>query len=248
MEMELAGMVALVTGAARNIGREMVLGFSAAGASVVINAKTSKAEAERLAADVNDAGGSAIAILADVTDPADVDRMIAETIAAFGRLDILVNNAAVRDEAPFAELSVGAWHSVLSIVLDGAFNCTKAALPHLQASGHASIINMGGMTANVGAKNRAHVVAAKAGLAGLTRALAHEFGPDGITVNCVVPGLIDTKRAGPEPKHHAERSTLVGRRGTTDDVASMVRYLCGPHGRYITGQTIHLNGGLYMGG
>jgi 3-oxoacyl-[acyl-carrier protein] reductase len=248
MEAELDGAVALVTGGARNIGAEMVRAFAAAGAAVVVNAKTSATEAAALVAEVQAAGGRAKAILADVTDPAAVQGLIDETIAAFGRLDILVNNAAVRDEAPFAELTYENWRNVLGIVLDGAFLCAHAAMPHLIAGGRGAVINIGGLTAHTGARNRAHVVTAKAGLVGFTRALAHDVSPDGVTVNCVVPGLIETVRAGGEPAHHKGRTTLVGRYGRTDDIASAVLWLAGPGARYITGQTLHVNGGLYLGG
>jgi 3-oxoacyl-[acyl-carrier protein] reductase len=247
MEAELQGTVALVTGAARNIGRDIVRAFASAGAAVVINAKSSGAEAAALAAEIEASGGQALAILADVSDPAGVERLIAETIARFGRLDILVNNAALRDEAPFAEITLERWRAVMQVVLDGAFLCSQAAQPHLRAGGRGAIVNIGGLTGHTGARNRAHVITAKAGLAGLTRALAHDLSTDGITVNCVVPGLIATQREGAEPSHRAARVTLVGRQGAPDDVASAVRWLVGPGARYVTGQTLHINGGLYMG-
>ena len=246
MEAELAGSVVLVTGAARNIGAEIARTCAAAGAAVAVNAKSSGTEATALAAEIEANGGRAVAILADVADPADVARLIGETIGRFGRLDVLVNNAALRDEAPFAELTFERWQAVLRVVLDGAFLCSQAALPHLRASGRGTIVNIGGLTAHTGARNRAHVVSAKAGLAGLTRALAHDLAGDGVTVNCVVPGVIDTVRSGADPSHRAERVTLVGRKGTTGDVASAVRFLAGPGARYITGQTLHVNGGLYL--
>jgi 3-oxoacyl-[acyl-carrier protein] reductase len=247
MEAELQGAVALVTGAARNIGRDIVRAFANAGAAVVINAKSSGAAAAELAAEIESNGGRAMAILADVSDPADVERLIAETVARFGGLDILVNNAALRDESPFAELTLARWRAVMQVVLDGAFLCSQAALPHLRAGGRGAIVNIGGLTAHTGARNRAHVITAKAGLVGLTRALAHDLSNDGITVNCVVPGLIATQREGAEPSHRAARVTLVGRRGAPDDVASAVRWIAGPGARYITGQTLHINGGLYLG-
>jgi 3-oxoacyl-[acyl-carrier protein] reductase len=247
MDAELNGSVALVTGAARNIGREIALALAAAGAAVVVNAKTSGAEATAVAAEIEASGGAAVAILADVSDPADVKRLIAEAVARFGRLDVLVNNAALRDEAPFDELTFERWRTVLQTVLDGAFLCSQAAAPHLRASGRGAIINIGGLTAHTGAKNRAHVVTAKAGLVGLTRALAHDLSPEGVTANLVVPGLIDTVRTGPEPAHHKDRQTLVGRHGRSDDIASAVRFLAGPGARYITGQTLQVNGGLYLG-
>jgi 3-oxoacyl-[acyl-carrier protein] reductase len=247
MEAELQGAVALVTGAARNIGRDIVRAFVHAGAAVVVNARSSGAEAAELVAEIEADGGRAAVILADVSDPAGVEHLIAETVARFGRLDILVNNAALRDEVPFEELTLARWRAVMQVVLEGAFLCTQAALPHLRASGRGAIVNIGGLTAHTGARNRAHVIAAKAGLVGLTRALAHDFSNDGITVNCVVPGLIATKREGAEPSHRAARVTLVGRQGAPDDVASAVRYLAGPGARYITGQTLHVNGGIYLG-
>jgi 3-oxoacyl-[acyl-carrier protein] reductase len=247
MDAELQGAVALVTGAARNIGRDIARAFAHAGAAVVVNAKSSGAEAAALVAEIESNGGRALAVLADVADPADVDRLIAETVTRFGRLDILVNNAALRDEAPFAEVTLARWRAVMQVVLDGAFLCSQAALPHLRASGRGAIVNIGGLTAYTGARNRAHVITAKAGLDGLTRALAHDLASDGITVNCVAPGLIDTVRAGEMPSHRAARVTLVGRHGVPEDVASAVRWLAGPGARYITGQTLHVNGGIYLG-
>jgi 3-oxoacyl-[acyl-carrier protein] reductase len=246
MEAELQGAVALVTGAARNIGREIALTFARAGAAVVINAKSSAVQAAELAAEIEASGGRAHAILADVSDPADVERLIGETVAHFGRLDILVNNAALRDESPFAEITLARWRAVMQVVLDGAFLVSQAAQPHLRAGGRGAIVNIGGLTGHTGARNRAHVITAKAGLAGLTRALAHDLANDGITVNCVVPGLIATQRDGAEPSHRAARVTLVGRQGVPDDVASAVLWLAGPGARYVTGQTLHINGGLYM--
>ena len=107
-------------------------------------------------------------------------------------------------------------------------------------------MNIGGLSSFTGAARRAHVIAAKAGLVGLTRALAHDLAPHHITVNCVAPGMIDTERRGPEPAHHAKHATLVGRRGSPEEVAAVVRFLCGPEARYITGQTLHANGGVFM--
>jgi 3-oxoacyl-[acyl-carrier protein] reductase len=246
MEAELQGAVALVTGAARNIGREIVRAFAHAGAAVVVNARSSGAQAAELVAEIEASGGRALAVLADVGDPGDVERLMAQTLAHFGRLDILVNNAALRDEAPFEDVTLERWREVLRVVLDGAFLCSQAALPHLRASGRGAIVNIGGLTAHTGARNRAHVITAKAGLTGLTRALAHDLGGAGITVNAVAPGLIDTERDGATPAHRAARVTLVGRHGVPEDVASAVRWLAGPNARYITGQTLHVNGGIYL--
>jgi 3-oxoacyl-[acyl-carrier protein] reductase len=185
-----------------------------------------------------------------VTDRAAVDTMLREVEQRFGRLDTLVNNAALRDESAFDETSYAAWRQALAVCLDGAFHCTQAALPLLKRSTAASIVNIGGLTAHTGAIHRVHVVTAKAGLVGMTRALATELSPQGITVNCVAPGLVDTQRqkAAGAPRHHAVHQTLVGRRGTPDEIAEAVRWLAGAGGRYVTGQVIHVNGGAYLGG
>jgi 3-oxoacyl-[acyl-carrier protein] reductase len=172
--------------------------------------------------------------------------MIDAAVARFGRLDILVNSAAVRPERPFEQMDLAEFRLVVSIILEGAFLCAQLALPHLRQSDGAAIVNIGGMTGHSGAAGRAHVVAGKAGLVGLTKALAHELSPQGITVNCVVPGLIATARTGAVPGLHVRNPPLVGRRGEPEDVAAMVRHLAGPAGRYITGQAIHVNGGALL--
>jgi 3-oxoacyl-[acyl-carrier protein] reductase len=245
---ELAGKTALVTGAARNIGRAIALSLAQGGAAVMVNANGSRDDAEQTVALIRSAGGRADLHLADVTDRAAVDAMVAAAVAAFGRIDFLVNNAALRAETPFGELPYEEWRRVLSVILDGSFHCAQACLPQLiRARG--AIVNIGGMTGHKGAAGRAHVVAAKAGLAGMTRALALDLAPHGVTVNCVVPGTIETQRGLPgAPERPAHRQALppVGRRGTPGEVAETVRFLCGPGARYITGQALHVNGGAYL--
>ncbi len=242
--------VALVTGAGRNIGRAIALALAKDGVAVIVNARTSEAEAQAVVDEITAAGGRATRCLADVTNRLAVDAMLEKVGREYGRLDLLVNNAAIRDECAFEQTTYSAWRGALDVCLDGAFHCTQAALPLLKQSGAASIINIGGLTAHTGASQRVHVVTAKAGLVGMTRALAHELAPHGITVNCVSPGLIDTQRAAgaAAPQHHAQRATLLGRRGQPDEIAEAVRWLSGPGGRYITGQVIHVNGGAYLGG
>lgn len=233
---ELEGRVALVTGAGRNIGRAIALELAAAGAQLVLNARASQRELDAVAAET---GG--LAVLADVTEAAAVARMVAQAIARFGRLDILVNNAALRAVEPLEQIDLARWREVTGVILDGAWICTRACLPHLREG---SIINIGGMSAHTGAAGRPHVVAAKAGLVGLTRALAHDLAPRGVTVNCVVPGLIDTQRTSASA--HGSKESLLGRRGTPQEVAAAVRFLAGPGARYITGQTLHVNGGAFL--
>jgi 3-oxoacyl-[acyl-carrier protein] reductase len=248
MTRELNGKVAIVTGAGRNIGRAIALTLAEGGALVLVNVRSNRAEADAVVREVEAAGGKAIVHLGDVADAKSVQAMADAAIKAFGHIDILVNNAALRREKSFAEMEYAEWREILDVTLDGAFHCTKACLPALQKSGQGTIVNIGGLSAHTGAKNRAHVVTAKAGMVGFTRALANDLAADGITVNCVVPGLIGTPRPKdrPEPAHHLTHNTITGARGKPEDVAAMVRFLCSPAARYITGQAIHANGGAYM--
>ena len=243
---DLRGRVAIVTGSARNIGRAIARSLAESGAAVVVNAKSSAAEADAVAREIRDAGGKATAKIADIGKPEGAAALVSAAVDSFGRLDIVVNNAAVRREIDFEQLDYQEWRDITATILDGAYLCARAALPHLIAAGGGSIVNIGGLSSYTGAARRAHVIAAKAGLVGLTRALAHDLAPHGITVNCVAPGLIDTTRRGPEPSHHARHETLLGRRGTPEEIAAVVRFLCGPDARYITGQTLHANGGVFM--
>ena len=243
---ELSGRVALVTGSARNIGRAIALTLARGGASVMVTAKQSASDVEAVADEIRQMGGNASSMTADVGDPASAASLVKATVDRLGRLDILVNNASVRREVDFADLEYAEWREIMATTLDGAYLCSRAALPHLIAARAGSIVNMGGMSAHTGATRRAHVIAAKTGLVGLTRALAHDLAKHQVTVNCVVPGLIDTARVGAEPAHHAGKVPPVGRKGTPDDIAALVRFLCGPDARYMTAQTIHANGGLFM--
>jgi 3-oxoacyl-[acyl-carrier protein] reductase len=247
---ELAGKVAVVTGAGRNIGRAIALSLAEGGASILVNARSNRVEAEAVAGEIIARGHKAQVHIGDVAEVADVEAMVETAVRHFGRIDILVNNAALRREKPFAEMSYAEWREIMNVTLDGAFHCVKACLPFLRKSGSATIVNIGGLSAHTGARDRAHVVTAKAGIVGFTRALAHDLAADGITVNCVVPGLIGTPRPKdkPEPAHHLLHQTITGERGRPEDVAAAVRFLCGPAARYVNGQVIHSNGGAYLGG
>jgi 3-oxoacyl-[acyl-carrier protein] reductase len=248
--LELKGRVALVTGSAKNIGRAIALHLAKHGAHVMVNAKSAERECSEVVELIKSAGGQASFHLSDISHPDGSQSLIQATQEVFGRLDILINNAAIRRHSDFESLSWLEWREVLGTILDGAYLCAHAALPLLKASNAASIVNMGGMSAHTGSKDRAHVLAAKSGLIGLTRGLAHDLSVHGITVNCLVPGLIDTERgesAGSgAPDHHSRNKTLLGRRGTPQEVAEMVGFLCGPKARYMTGQTVHLNGGAFL--
>ncbi|EWY41691.1 short-chain dehydrogenase [Skermanella stibiiresistens SB22] len=246
----MEGRVAIVTGGVRRIGRATALALAGEGASVVIGARSSRDEAEAVVAEIEGHGGRATSCLADVTDESAVDRLRDAALDAFGRIDILVNNAAMRRMCPFTEMSLAEWRGVMATTLDGAFLCSRAVLPSMLERGDGVIINIGGVTAHTGVSHRAHVATAKAGLTGLTRALAVEFGGRGITVNCVVPGKIGGERSaasGKSPGLPGGAAPLVGREGTAEEVAAMILALCVPAGRFVTGQTIHVSGGLFMG-
>jgi len=245
---ELSGKVALVTGGARNIGRAIAGALASGGADVMVSALHAHADVDETVREIEATGSRGASHIADVTDPDAVAGLVAATVARFGRLDILVNNAAIRPERSFGDMSFAEWRNVLAVILDGAFLCAHACVPHLARSGDGALVNIGGETGHRGAAGRAHVVAAKAGLAGFTKALALDLAPQRITVNCVVPGRIDTIRASANPGQHVHRPAVppIGRLGRPEEVAAMVRMLCGPDGRYITGQSIHVNGGAYL--
>jgi 3-oxoacyl-[acyl-carrier protein] reductase len=247
----LSGRVALVTGSARRIGRAIALELAQRGAAVMVNARSDQAGADAVAAEIVAAGGRAAVCLADVGDPAQAQRLVAAALDAFGRLDILVNNAAIRRPVAFADLDYAEWRAIMSVVLDGAFLCCSAAAPHLGQAGCGRIVNIGGVTSHIGARGRAHVVAAKAGIVGLTKALAMDLGPQGITVNCLAPGLVeapgdDTVSTQFRRAHTPLDKIPLGRTGAPDDVARAVATLCGDDLAYLTGQTIHLNGGIFL--
>src|SRR3979490_315281 len=227
---DLIGRVAIVTGAGRNIGRAIALALAEGAASIVVNARSNRAEADAVAREIEVLGGKALVQLGDVAEAADVQAMADAAEKQFGRIDILINNAALRREKPFAEMDYAAWGEILHGTRDGTFPSVKACLPALRKSGAGTIVNIGGLSAHTGAKNRAHVVTAKAGIVGFTRALAHDLADDVITVNCVVPGLIGTPRPKerPEPAHHLTHQTIKGERGTPEDVAAAVRFVCRP--------------------
>jgi 3-oxoacyl-[acyl-carrier protein] reductase len=248
-ERPLDGKVALVTGAVRRIGRAIALALAGDGAAVVINTRSSREEAEGVAAEIEAKGGRALVEIADVTDEAAVQAMVDAALARFGRLDILVNNAADRRQAPLTEIGLADWRHITGIIVDGAFLCARACLPPMVAGGGGTMINIGGVSGHTGAHGRAHVITAKAALVGLTKAIAVEFADRGITANCVVPGKIGgerSKTAGQSPEMGGGAGPIVGRPGTVEEVAAMVRQLCLPQSRYVTGQTIHVSGGMYM--
>jgi 3-oxoacyl-[acyl-carrier protein] reductase len=244
---ELQGKVALVTGAGRNIGRAIALDLAAGGAAVAVNTRASREAAESVAKEVRDNGGKAGVYMADIVDAAAARAMCDGVVRDFGRLDILVLNASVRREVAFAVMDFAEWRRSLDLSLDGSFHCVKACLPALIAAGGGSIVTLGGDNAMYGAVGKVNSSAAKSGLLGMTRALAKALAEHHIRVNCVSPGHIETTRAADRAERPQATGLIpLGRYGKPEEIASVVRFLCGPGADYITGQTVHVNGGMHM--
>jgi NAD(P)-dependent dehydrogenase (short-subunit alcohol dehydrogenase family) len=243
---ELQGRVAVITGAGRSIGRAMAIELASAGCAVVVNVRQNRAEADAVVKEIEGKGGRALAAVADVTDAPAVEAMAQAALKAFGRIDYLVNNAALRQEKSIEHMTFEDWRHITGIVLDGAFLCVKACLEAIKNSDAGSIINVGGLTGSMGAPDRIHVVTAKAGLAGFTRGLAMELAPHRITVNTLVPAMLAKPGKPHEIPAHPIYRPLLGRAAWPDDFAPLTRFLLGPGARYITGQIIHANGGTYF--
>lgn len=247
----LDGKVALVTGAGKNIGRAIALTLARDGATVVVNGRSDAAAIEAVAAEIRAMGGHAEALLADVADPGAVAHMAGAMEARHGGVDIFVSNAGLRRQTPFLQMGFEEWREILSVALDGAFLLCRAMLPGMIARGGGSVVALSGISTHVGTPNRAHVSASKAGLEGLVRALAVEFAPQGIRANCVAPGAVDTARgasAGPMPVTLGrEEGIPMRRKASVQEIADVVRMLAGPEGGFVTGQTIHVNGGAFLG-
>lgn len=243
----LDGKVALVTGASRRIGRATALGLARAGADLVITAQSAADEIEAVADEIRAHGRKAEVVMGDVTSEKDAERMVGAARDGFGRLDVLVSNAAIRKQADFLEMTLEDWRSINAVVLDGAFLMSRAALPLMIAGGGGTIVLIGGVTAHIGAARRAHVCAAKAGLVGLAKALAAEFSDRNITANCVAPGKIGGPRSATSGKSPISSDRIpLGREGAIEEAAGVIVGMCLPYSRFMTGQTVHVSGGLYM--
>ncbi|MEM7742989.1 MAG: SDR family NAD(P)-dependent oxidoreductase [Pseudomonadota bacterium] len=245
----LAGRTALISGASRNIGRQIAIDLAAQGAAVVVNAVQDAQAAESVADEIRALGGVAISHLAEITDRAGVDAMVARASAELGAPTILICNASARGQVPFLEMTHEQFRRVVDISLDGAFHLAQACLPAMLEAGWGRIVTLGGISWHVGTPGRAHNLTGKAGLAGFTRALAAEYAQTGVTVNMISPGHIDTVRPASAGNSPAVPAAIpMGRKGTVHEISSAVRFLCQPDQSYITGQTLHVNGGHFLGG
>ncbi len=244
----LAGHTAFVTGAARNIGKATALMLADAGANIIVNTLQDEASANAVADEIRGRGGQAIVAVGDVVSADNVARMVAAGREAFGDIDILVANASARGQIDFLEMDHATFRRVVDIALDGTFHLSQAILPMMVAKGWGRIVTLGGISWHIGISRRAHNLTAKSGLTGLTRALAVEFADKGITANMVSPGAIETARpqsAGQMPQRAT--TSPIPRPGHVDEVASAVRFLCEPNQAYMTGQILHVNGGIFLG-
>ena len=254
---KLAGRVALVTGASRNIGRAIAVAFAAEGADLVLNTRVNGEELEAVAAECRKAGVRVMPVLADIADAQAVEAMVTRGLAELGGIDVLVCNAAIRPHTSIEETSLEEWHRVLGVDLHSAFYLARAVVPSMKARKRGSIIALGGMSSLTGRPNTAAVTAAKSGLLGLIRALAAELGPAGIRANMIMPGFIDTERRYAEwypefrerPPGAPEQVKQIPLRrlGTSEDIAEACVFLASDASSYITGDTMRVMGGRIIG-
>jgi NAD(P)-dependent dehydrogenase (short-subunit alcohol dehydrogenase family) len=247
----LDGKVAIVTGSGRNIGRAVAEAFAAAGAKVVVNGRRNGDAVDEVVDGIHANGGEAIGIMADVSRHDEVEALVRQCMDTFGSVDIIVSNVGIRRYQSFLDITVEDWEDVIRTNLSASFFLARNALPHMQARRWGRFIVVSGFDgfwAQI--THRAHNIAAKAGLHGFAKALAREFGVDGITANTVAPGAIDTERDWSQYPHQArerlEQEIPLGRFGDVDELAGACLFLASEAGGFVSGQVIHVNGGHYM--
>ncbi len=246
--MELKDKVAIVTGAAQGIGRAIAILLAKNGAHITISDVNMEA-ATKMAEEIESLGRRAVAIKTDVGNFLESEEMVKETVKILGKVDILVNNAGITRDSLALRMKEDDWDKVIEVNLKGTFNCTRAAIKHMMKQRCGKIVNIASVTGEMGNAGQANYSASKAGVIGLTKTIAREVAPRGITVNAVAPGFIDTDmtRSLPEKtKEEFMRQIPLGRYGTPEEVALAVYFLSSPASDYITGQVINVNGGIYM--
>jgi len=241
MQVSLQGKRALVTGGARGIGRALTLALAASGARTAVAYRSKGEHVDRLAAELESLGGDHLLVQADVTDPEQVAALAGTCRDRLGGLDIVVSNAGTISHVPFAELSAAQWHEVVDTNLTGTFHVVQAMSPLLGAG--SSVILIGSKAAAVGVPLRAHYTATKSAMTGLARSLCKEWGPRGIRVNVVAPGIVDTKELSAEQTERYRRIVALGRLGRPEEIADVVVFLGSDRSGYLTGETINVDGG-----
>lgn len=241
---DLEGETALVVGGTRNIGLSVAQALQSAGAAVFVVGGSDDAALETALATLSASGGRAGGLIADVSDEAAVSAAFESCEQALGPVSIVVNGPGFRPHAPFTDIDLDTWNAVMAVMLTGPFLICRELFRRLPLERKGAIVNLGGLSAHRPAKGRAHVIAAKAGITGLTRALAAE-GAGRIRANCIVPGLIDTQRKPGQPQAEF-KDDEANARGSCEDVARLVLSFSSPRDTYVTGQTVHVSGGRYM--
>jgi 3-oxoacyl-[acyl-carrier protein] reductase len=246
--MNLNGKVALVTGASRGIGRAVALKLAGEGADVVVTA-TSLERAQKTADEITAMGGKALAVKVDVSSTSDVEELFAKTAEVFGKLDILVNNAGITRDGLLMRMKDADWDAVIDTNLKGAFVCTREAIKLMGKAKGGSIVNISSVVGEMGNAGQANYCASKAGLIGLTKAVAREYARRNITVNAITPGFVETDMTGvlsPPVKEDLMKQIPLGRFGKPEDIANAVFFLVSEMGSYVTGHVLSVNGGMYM--
>ena len=246
--MSLNGQVAVVTGASRGIGRAVALKLSQAGAAVVVTATTVEG-AQRTADEITAAGGKSLAVKVDVSVAAEVEGLFKEAVAAFGKVDVLVNNAGITKDGLLLRMKESDWDAVMDVNLKGAFNCTREAAKLMSKARYGRIVNLSSVVGEMGNPGQANYCASKAGMIGLTKSVAKELARRNVTVNAVAPGFIETdmtQELSEKAKESLQEQIPMGRLGSGDDVAAAVLFLVSDGAAYITGHVLSVNGGMYM--
>jgi 3-oxoacyl-[acyl-carrier protein] reductase len=241
--------VALVTGSSRGVGKEIALEFARQGADVAINYLTSSEQAGEVEKAIIELGRETVKIQADVSDITQVDQMVSQVLDKFGKVDFLINNAGTFNNSKLRNMDAKIWDEVISVNLNGTFNCTRAIIEHMIGQGYGKVINMTSIVGQVGGSGGSNYAAAKSGIIGFTKSIAQEVASKGITVNAISLGYIDTgmtKRLRVELQEDVLRRIPMKRFGETREVAGAILFLCSDDASYITGQVLNINGGLYM--